>query len=123
VGTTIHLYCRGADFDHPSGFSRQKKLPEATANALVIYPTVLKLFRQHWDRLPLRAVGISLSGLTDYHQLRLPFSPRDAQEERLIRTADQVRERFGKTSLFRASSLGPGAQLLQRAGKIGGHDA
>ncbi len=123
AGTTIHLYCRGADFDHPSGFSRQKKLPETTANALVIYPTVLKLFRQHWDRKPLRAVGISLSGLTDYRQLRLPFSARDAREETLIRAADQVRERFGKTSLFRASSLGSGAQLLQRAGKIGGHDA
>ncbi|MBM4235267.1 MAG: DNA polymerase IV [Firmicutes bacterium] len=123
VGATIHLYCRGADFDHPSGFSRQKKLPEATANALAIYPTILKIFRQHWDRKPLRAVGISLSGLTDYRQLRLPFSARDAREEALIRVADQVRERFGKTSLFRASSLRPGAQMLQRAGKIGGHDA
>ncbi len=123
LGTTVHLYCRGADFDHPSGFSRQKKLPETTANALVIYPTILKLFRQHWDRRPLRAVGISLSGLTDYCQLRLPFSDRNIREEILIQAADQVRERFGKTSLFRASSLGQGAQLLQRAGKIGGHDA
>lgn len=123
IGTTIHLYCRGADFDHPSGFARQKKLPEATANALDIYPTVLQLFRTHWDRKPLRAVGINLSGLTVYRQLRLPFSTRGEKEETLTRIADQVRERFGKTSLFRASSLRPGAQLLQRAGKIGGHDA
>ncbi len=123
IGTTVHLHCRGADFDHPGGFSRQKKLPEATANAMTIYPTILNLFRQHWDRKPLRAVGVSLNGLTDYRQLRLPFSACAAKEESLIRTADQLRERFGKTSLFRASSLRPGAQLLQRAGKIGGHDA
>ncbi len=123
IGTTIHLYCRGADFDHPSGFSRQKKLPVTTANALDIYPTVLQLFRKHWDRRPLRAIGISLSGLTAYRQLQLAFSTRSAQEETLTKTADLIRTRFGKTSLFRASSLKPGAQLFQRAGKIGGHDS
>jgi DNA polymerase IV len=123
LGSTVHLYCKGADFDHPTGFSRQKKLPAATASALDIYPTVLWLFRRYWDRKPLRAVGISLSGLTAYHQLQLPFSPSYEKKEALTRATDLVRERFGKTSLFRASSLRPGAQLFQRAGKIGGHDS
>ena len=123
VGSTAHLYCKGADFDFPTGFSRQKKLPAATARAPEVYPTILHLFRKHWDRKPLRAVGISLSGLTTYRQLQLSFSGRYEQEEALIKTMDLVRERFGKTSLFRASSLQPGAQLFQRAGKIGGHDA
>jgi DNA polymerase IV len=123
IASTVHLYCKGSDFTYPTGFSRQKKLPFHTATALEVYPTVLQLFRRHWDRKPLRAVGISLTGLTAYRQLQLCRTERCDQQERLTRTADLLRERFGKTSIFRASSLAPGAQFLQRAGKIGGHDA
>jgi DNA polymerase IV len=122
VGSTVHLYCKGADFDNPTGFSRQKKLPGPTAKALEVYPTVLTLFRKHWDRKPVRAVGISLTGLTAYRQLQIAFTCRYEQEDALTRAVDLVRERFGKTSLFRASSLQPGAQFFQRAGKIGEHD-
>ncbi len=123
IGTTVHLFCRGADFDSPTGFSRQKKLPEATALVMNIYPTVLDLFRKHWDRKPLRAVGISLTGLTAYRQLQLKFSRHCEQEENLTRAVDQVRKRFGKASIFRASSLTSGAQFFQRAKMIGGHDS
>ncbi len=122
VGSTVHLYCKGADFDNPTGFSRQKKLPGPTAKALEVYPTVLTLFRKHWDRKPVRAVGISLTGLTAYRQLQIAFTCRYEQEDALTKAVDLVRERFGKTSIFRASSLQPGAQFFQRAGKIGGHD-
>ncbi len=122
IGATVHLYCKGADFERPTGFSRQKKLPEPTATAAEVYPTVRALFQKHWNRMPVRAVGISLTGLTAYRQLKLSFESCCEQEESLTKTVDLVRERFGKTSLFRASSLKPGAQFLQRAAKIGGHD-
>lgn len=123
LGSTVHLYCKGADFDNPTGFSRQKKLPEPTAATPGIYPALLQLFRKHWDRKPVRAVGVSLTGLTVYRQLQLPLNTRYEREESLATTVDMVRERFGKTSLFRAASLTPGAQLFQRAEKIGGHDS
>ncbi len=123
IGSTVHLYCKGADFDYQTGFSRQKKMPEPAASTMWVYPTVLRLFRKNWDRKPLRAVGISLTGLTGYQQLRLILSERHRREEALVMAADQVRERFGKTSIFRAASLAQGAQLFQRAGKIGGHDS
>ena len=123
IGSTVHLYCKGADFDYPTGFSRQKKLPEPTASPPEVYPVVETLFRKYWNRMPIRAVGISLTGLTVYRQLRLSFDSRYESEEALAAAVDMVRERFGKTSLFAASSLKPGAQFLQRAGMIGGHDA
>lgn len=123
IGSTVHLHCKGSDFDYPSGFSRQKKLPEPTAIAVEVYPIVLHLFKQHWDRRPLRAVGISLTGLADYQQLQLPLFEQHKREKALARVTDSIRERFGKTSLFRASSLIPEALFFQRAGKIGGHDA
>ena len=123
IASTVHLYCRGADFDFPTGFSRQKKLPRPAAATPAVYPTVRQLFREHWDARPLRAVGVSLTGLSVFHQLSFAFSDRARREEALTGAADVVRERFGKTSLFRASSLVPGSQLFQRADKIGGHDA
>jgi len=123
VASTVHLYCKGADFDYPAGFSRQKKLPDPGATAAEVYPTVRQLFRKHWDGRPVRAVGISLSGLSSYRQLRFPFSGCCGREEALAGAVDLVRARFGKTSIFKAASLQPGAQLFQRAGKIGGHDS
>ncbi len=123
LGSTVHLYCKGADFDYPTGFSRQKKLPDPAATAAETYPTVLHLFRKHWDKKPVRAVGISLSGLTSYRQLRFAFSGYSIKETNLDETIDTVRKRFGKTSIFKAASLTAGAQFLQRADKIGGHDS
>ncbi len=123
LGSTVHLYCKGADFDYPTGISRQKKLPDPAATAAEIYPTVLHLFRKHWDQKPVRAVGVSLSGLNSYRQLRFAFSSYNIKEENLAEAVDMVRERFGKTSIFKAASLSSGAQFLQRANKIGGHDS
>ncbi|HHX86752.1 MAG TPA: ImpB/MucB/SamB family protein, partial [Firmicutes bacterium] len=39
------------------------------------------------------------------------------------RAMDNIRGKFGATSLFRASSLSSGAQLFNRAKMIGGHEA
>ena len=123
VGRVVNLYCRGADFDNPTGFSRQKKLPEPTAVTMDIYPVVLKLFDTHWNRLPVRALGVTLSGLMEDRYIQLSLLEDKEKKVRLGRAMDEVRERFGITSLFRASSLTPGSQLFDRAGKIGGHEA
>jgi DNA polymerase IV len=123
MGCVVHVYCRGADFDHPTGFSRQKRLPEPSDAAAAIYPLVRLLFRIHWDGRPIRAVGLSLGGLVERRPVQLSLVGERERQEALNRAADHIRERFGKTSLFRASSLTPGAQLFHRAGKIGGHEA
>lgn len=122
-GTIVNVYCRGADFDHPSGFSRQKKLPEATAFATDVYPFVCRLFRRHWDGKPVRTLGVALTGLVDCREQQLSFFSRQEKKNALNRAMDVVRQRYGKTGLFRAASLTPGAQLFPRAARIGGHEA
>ena len=63
MGSVVNVYCRGADFDHPSGFSRQKKLPGATAVTTDVYPFVCRLFRRHWDGKPAHAgCGVNRAG-------------------------------------------------------------
>ncbi|PKM82107.1 MAG: DNA polymerase IV [Firmicutes bacterium HGW-Firmicutes-13] len=123
VGKVVGLYCRGADFNNPTGFSRQKKLSEPTAVTMDVYLAVIKLFDTFWDRQPVRAVGISLSQLIDDRYVQLSLLEDKEKKIALSRAVDQVRERFGPTSLFRASSLTPGGQLFNRAARIGGHEA
>ncbi len=123
MGRTVSVYCRGADFRHSSGFLRQQRLPEPTAAAHQVYPWVLDLFFRHWDRKPLRALGIRLSSLTDCREVQLSLFDNREKTEALYRAMDLVRAKFGRTSLFRASSLTAGAQLFDRANKIGGHEA
>ena len=121
-GTTVHVYCRGADFDRPTGFSRQKKLPEPGSAAPEIYPTARQLFHRHWDGRPVRALGITLSGFTDRRCEQLSFFNRREALDSLSAAADEIRRRFGPTALFRAASLTPGGQLFNRAELIGGHE-
>lgn len=123
MGCVVHVYCRGADFDFPGGFSRQKRLSEPSDATAAVYPVVQRLFRTHWDGRPIRAVGISLGALVERRPVQLSLTGDRERREALNRAVDQVRERFGKTGIFRAVSLAPGAQLFQRAGKIGGHEA
>jgi len=123
AGRTAGVYCRGADFDFPSSFSRQKKLPGPTATTMELYPHVLELFHRHWDRRAVRALGVSLTGLTAYGEVQLSLLQDRKRKMALDRAIDSIRERFGPTSLFRLSSLTVGGQLFTRAGKIGGHEA
>ena len=123
VGRVVNVYCRGADFDFPAGFSRQKKLPEASALTMDIYPVVLQLFYTFWDSQPVRTLGVGLSSLLDHKLIQLTLFEDKEKKIALSRTMDTVRNRFGATSIFRLSSLAPGSQLFERATKIGGHEA
>ena len=122
-GKTVHLGVRGADFDYPTGFSRQITIPAATNDAMEIYYKALQLFEKHWDRKPVRSIGISLNQLEDVKEVQLSFFSNPAKRIELGKVMDEIREQYGKTAIFRASSLLPGGQLFDRSTKIGGHEA
>ncbi len=123
AGRVVNVYCRGADFDLPTGFSRQKRLPEPTAMTMEVYPFVQKVFYEHWDLRPVRSLGISLTDLMDFEELQLSLLEDKEKKIALSRTMDLIRDRFGIASLFRLSSLTYGGLLFERASKIGGHEA
>ena len=81
MGSVVNVYCRGADFDHPSGFSRQKKLPGATAVTTDVYPFVCRLFRRHWDGKPVRTLGVALTGLVDCGEQQLSSAGRKKRSQ------------------------------------------
>ncbi len=123
VGWVVNVYCRGADFQVPTGFSRQKRMPEPTAVTMDVYPYVLELFHAHWDYRPVRTLGVTLSGLINFTTYQLSLTECREKKIALDRAMDAIRNRFGVTGLFRLSSLESGGMLFDRATKIGGHEA
>jgi DNA polymerase-4 len=123
VGKVLGVYCRGSGFETPTGFYKQQKMMEPTAATMEVYEYVLRIFEFFWDRKPVRAVGIGLDDLVTPNEVQLNLFRDRIKEMTLNSVMDKIRERYGSTSVFRASSLADGGQLFDRANKIGGHEA
>jgi DNA polymerase-4 len=121
MGNTVAIGCRGADFDHPTGFHRQMKLPLMTNHAPDVTDAARQLFHIHWDGNPVRSVGVTLTGLVPEGEYQIDMF-RDREEEiKLDKTMDQIKNKYGATAIMRASSLTKAGQARERAAKIGGH--
>lgn len=94
-----------------NGTVRQRKLERFTADSDEIARAGMELFRGSWDwRLPLRSVGISCSG---FEHESSPFQldlfddgERRLRRERLEKTVDSLKARFGNGCVQRAVLIG-----------------
>lgn len=120
--SVISVGCSGADWDNPTGFSRQKKMIDPTNSTLEVFKEVKKVFHTHWDGLPVRRLNVSLSSLSDAdsYQLNL-FSENNEREKTIDKVMDEIEDRFGSLAIMRASSITTAGQAIDRAAKIGGH--
>ncbi|RPF55703.1 DNA polymerase IV [Aquisalibacillus elongatus] len=120
-GHTLSLGLRGANVNDPTGFHRQIKLTSPTNYGMDLFHAALQLLNKHWDGLPVRSVGVTLSQLqsADVYQLSL-FNP-SVEKDQLSKAMDDIRKKFGQTAIVRASSLQEAGQVFDRAQKIGGH--
>jgi DNA polymerase IV len=121
MGFVVSVGCQGADFDRPTGFHRQMKMVEPTNVTNQVYKAAVKLFRQHWEGLPVRKVAVGLSQLSGEEEYQLSlFDERDRFRE-LEKTTDALKQKYGNTIIMRAVSVSEAGQAKDRAGKIGGH--
>ncbi|WP_010649698.1 DNA polymerase IV [Oceanobacillus massiliensis] len=120
-GNTVSVGVRGADFENPTGFHRQVKLTTPTNFGMDIFKAAFKLFCTHWDRLPIRSAGITLSQLQSADSYQLSLFDFSMRKEELNQAMDIIRSKYGQTSIVRASSLTKSGQAFARAEKIGGH--
>ncbi|RXZ81520.1 DNA polymerase IV [Paenibacillaceae bacterium] len=123
MGNVVAVNCAGANYDRPTGFARQMKMDDATNITTQVYRAALQLFQQHWDGLPVRRVGVSLSKFAkdDGYQLSLfDYSQRD-RAMALERATDRLKDKYGDSIILRAVSAAEYGQARDRAGKIGGH--
>ncbi|MGO4110278.1 DNA polymerase IV [Paenibacillus sp. YAF4_2] len=121
MGCVVAAGAQGADFDRPTGFFRQMTVPDPTNITKEVFAAARTLFYAHWDRLPVRKLGVTLSKLVPDDQYQLSLFGNREKERKLDRVTDAIRHKFGTTSILRASSLLEAAQARERSVKIGGH--
>jgi DNA polymerase-4 len=67
-----------------------------------------RLFEQHWDRRPVRLIGIEFAALSHGANQLCLFDPERRQKlERLARATDKLRDRFGFAKVQFGGSLTP----------------
>jgi DNA polymerase-4 len=105
VGTTIKLKLRWSDF---TTLTRQITLKHTTDRDSEIYAVAEQLLDQHWPRgKPVRLIGVGISGFTTPRRQLGLWEDTEALDEdrRLQDTFDDLRDRFGRDAIRRASDL------------------
>ena len=111
--STVGLKLRLAPF---KTLTRDVTLDEPTHLDSVIFENVLRLFENTWNgKQKVRLLGVRTSNLErgQFQASLLGAAERD-KLDRLMQTADKVRERFGFDAVKLARSLEPGAQAKPR---------
>jgi DNA polymerase-4 len=99
----VRLKIRWSDF---STHTRQTRLEQPTDQDGVIYAAVEKLWKSIWtDGQPVRLIGVGGSDLVETaHQMSLWDTPNE-KERKLLEALDELRERYGRQAIRRASRL------------------
>jgi nucleotidyltransferase/DNA polymerase involved in DNA repair len=121
MGSVVSVSCMCSPYETPTGFSRQIKLPEPTNNTNKVFTSVKTLFYRFWDHMPVRRLGVTLSGFVDASTYQLSFFEDQERDRALDLVTDSIKERFGSAAIVRASSITDAGQALERSKKIGGH--
>ncbi|HEV2521501.1 MAG TPA: DNA polymerase IV [Candidatus Acidoferrales bacterium] len=90
--------------------TRAHTLREPTHLDPIVFETVKKLFERHWDRSrKVRLLGVALSSFTHgSEQLDLLDASRREKLERLAKTTDSLRDRFGFSKIQFGGSMTKG---------------
>lgn len=106
------------------GFSHQVSLDYPTDDTDVIFKDLERLYDLYIGKEPIRRINISFSKLTDseYEQLSL-FESEEAsyKREMLQGVMDELKTKYGKNVVLRASSLLDESTAIERHNQIGGH--
>lgn len=122
MGHVVTVGCMGADFDRPTGFSRQMKMEDPSNITNQVYRWACRLLEKYWDGLPIRRVGVSLSQLTPDTEYQLSlFDMGREKSMALERVTDALKRKYGDSIVIRAVSKTEAGQALDRSAKIGGH--
>ncbi|MCM3109956.1 DNA polymerase IV [Lederbergia lenta] len=121
MGVTISCGVRSSDFDSPTGFHRQVTLPIPTNFDMDIFNAAFKLFKESWDHQPIRSLGVTIGNLQPADNYQIDLFDNYLEREQLNSVLDTIWNKYGRTAIFRASSLTGAGQATERARKIGGH--
>jgi hypothetical protein len=102
-GSTVKLKLRWSDF---TTLTRQATLTDPTNDDREIYTAVKELFNKTWKKgKPVRLLGVGMTQFDNpVKQLSLWDGP-NTKDANLSTAVDDVKQRYGKDSIMRASDL------------------
>ena len=106
------------------GFYHSRKLIAATDDPKLIHEVCLSIFSKFYEYYPIRGVSISLGGLVNNksRQLNLFEEYKDVKAKSNINHAvDDIKSKYGRNSIIKASHLLKDSTAIERNKKIGGH--
>jgi len=88
-------------------YRKQHKFPSATNDTNELFKRSCYLFEQIWNGQHIRQIGIKASSLTfsNARQVSIYDDDRYFKNLELTKTVDEIRDKYGKNSLFRAQFL------------------
>jgi len=99
---TVVLKLRYPDF---RTITRQATLSQPTDLSDVIHSHAVRLLRKEWKKgMQVRLIGVGVTGLVEARQLSL-FDTATERLGRLSRVVDEIRSKYGKDAIRRASLL------------------
>ena len=108
------------------GFFHQIKLNNPTDVEQAILANCLMIFDKFYEGLPIRKVTISCGELKDKTGVQLNIFDeveKIKEQEQINQTILDIKDKYGKNALLKASSLLPDSTIYERNKKIGGHSA
>jgi DNA polymerase V len=112
-------------YSDPGGFSRQMALMNPTDDNDILIEALLTLFYKFIEpKRFVRNIGFSFGRLTtpEHEQLNLFIDPYEQDRKRRLQHAlDEIKYRFGKNAILRATALLPSSTTIDRHTLIGGH--
>lgn len=123
AGRTVGLSLSYGHYEQDRGFSRSFTRLEPTNITSELYADCLRLFHKNYKGEAVRKVYLSLTNLVSDKAVQLNLFEDREKSHRLGFVVDEVRAKYGSTSLLRAQSYTDGGVMRERAQKIGGHKA
>lgn len=120
VGRTIQLGV-GYSKESGGGFQRAYTIPFPTNVTHDIFHTAWRLFQENYNGSPVRRLSLALQQLEADEAIQLSLFDDFTKKKALGAVMDQIRQRYGKSSVMWARSLSPGGVFRDRSHKIGGH--
>ena len=123
--TVVSIYIGFSRQERRKSISVQKKI-EPSQSSRDLTNHVLSLFRKNYSNGAVRNISVRYDGLVDenYTILSLFDDIEEVEkQERLEKTVDDIRDKFGYLSIQKANSLLESSRSVARSKLIGGHSA
>lgn len=114
----------GYSLAYKGGFYHSKKIPVSTDDLETIFMVCKTMLEKFCEDYPIRKVSISLGCLEQNtnEQLNLFESYEEKiKKDSINETVDEIKNKFGKNSIIKASNLLSDSTMIERNKKRGGH--